>query len=174
MSDLKATHPVSLQFLMNEEIYLIDSVMPVQHSSTETKIEKAPEQPIENIAFDYLGENNKYFLLLVNYPDHKIMAPKELEALQSILGAKKMELKDVAIVNLHKYPQANFKLLKDFFACNKIVFFGINPQQIQLPGITSNQITEHDSVKLLGTFSFTEMMDNVDKKKLFWNTMKAF
>ena len=172
MSELKATHPISLQFLLNEDLYLIDSIEIVQPSIAASS-EESHSEP-ETIIFDYLGENNKYFLLLVNYPEHKIMAPKELEALQAILSAKKMELNDVAIVNMHRYPSITVQQLKAYFACNKIVLFGISPTQLQIPTLYSNQTTEHQGIKLLATFAFSEMMDNVEKKKAFWNVMKGF
>ncbi len=174
MSDLKATDPISLQFLLNEDIYLIDPIQGNQTNNAPSVEKEAPAAMAEAVAFDYLGENNKYFLLLINDPTHKSMAPKELEALQSILSAKKMELKDVALVNMNNYPSATFSQLKAYFACNRVVLFGIAPQQLQIPAVASNQIGEHDGVKLLATFGFSEMMSNLDKKKAFWNVMKGF
>jgi hypothetical protein len=88
------------------------------------------------------------------------------------LKAKKQELKDVAIVNVAKYPSATFKDLKDFFACNSLVLFGINPAEIKLEGIQSNQIINQQNTKILATFSFAEMLTNTDKKRTFWDEMK--
>jgi len=178
MSELKAEHALALQILMNEDLYLIDSVSQFageEQSSQPPSVAvdiKGTLAEAEAVAFDYHGENNKYFAILVNYPSHQYMAPKELEALQSILGAKKMEIKDVAIVNLNKYPTASFQQLKSFLVSSRMVLFGINPQTLQLPSIPSNQITEHGGVKILATFAFGEMMADVDKKKIFWNVMK--
>jgi len=174
MSGLKATNPISLQFLLNEDIYLVDPIQANQAENAPAVEKEAPTAMPETVAFDYLGENNKYFLLLINDPGSKSMAPKELEALQSILTAKKMELKDVALVNMNNYPSATFQQLKAYFACNRVVLFGIAPQQLQIPSIASNQISEHAGTKLLATFGFSEMMSNVDKKKAFWNVMKGF
>lgn len=177
MSDLKATHPLSLQFLINEDIYAIDTIPPVDHAAVPALSADLPAPAAEahdftSAGFDYLGENNRYMLLLVNDPANKVMPQKELEALQSILGAKKMELKDVAIVNLHHYPSAGIEQLKTFFACTSIVLFGINPQLIKIPASGFNEIGNFEGIKLLSTFGFPEMMGDVEKKKAFWNEMK--
>lgn len=185
MNELKSSNPLALQYLLTEDLYLVDEVAGQAPAADQppVKVEEAPlketlpepakEQPAEYSSFDYLGENNKYVLLLTSDAAQKIMAPKELEALQSILGAKKMEMKDVALVNLHRYPGATFAGLKSFFVCSKVVLFGINPQQIQLPPMASNKITDFQGTKILATFSFAEMMDNLDKKKAFWTEMKG-
>ena len=176
MSELKSTNPLALRYLITEDLYLLDDIPVTEHLKTEAAqpVENAPETPVKEFnGFDYLGENNKYFLLVVNEPSHKTMLPKELEALQSILSAKKMELKDVALLNLNNYPGATFVQMKSFFVCSKIVLFGISPQQIQLHSIPLNTPTDIQGTKILSTFSFSEMMDNLDKKKAFWAEMKG-
>ncbi|HEX8378405.1 MAG TPA: hypothetical protein VF602_11365 [Pedobacter sp.] len=167
MDTLKASNPLALPFLMTEDLYSI-------HNETEVSVEtEAPNADKQEPAFfDYLGENNKYILLLVNEPQHQIINPKELETLLNILKAKKQELKDVAIVNLSKYPNATFEELKNFFVCSSLVLFGINPAQIKLDGVQSNQIIKHQNTKVLATFSFVEMLANTDKKRTFWDEMK--
>ncbi|WP_207535445.1 hypothetical protein [Desertivirga arenae] len=178
MSELRADHSVALRFLMTEELYLVDPIDSVIARTNQAEVippSPAPSVDVsETVSFDYLGENNKYFAILVNYPGQQYMAAKELEALKSILGAKKMHIEDVALVNLHKYPSANFHQLKTFLASNRVVIFGIPSQQIQLPAFPLNQISEHEGVKVLVTFAFSEMMTDVEKKKAFWNVMKVF
>ncbi|WP_256013299.1 hypothetical protein [Desertivirga xinjiangensis] len=178
MSGLKATHPVSLQYLMTEELYLIDpidleAVKDVSQTNIRESQAESPAPPPQP-SFDYLGENNKYFLLLVDYPGHQVMAPKELEALQSILTAKKMSLGDVAVMNVATNPAASLQQLKTFFACSKVVLFGLNPERFGLPALSPNKISEHEGIQLLNTFNFSEMLNDVEKKKIFWNVMKGF
>ncbi|MBC8054743.1 MAG: hypothetical protein H7Y13_16925 [Sphingobacteriaceae bacterium] len=182
MSILKTSHPFALQLLMTEEIYSISAdELPSLPSlqKTEAVIAGAQELPVKEVVsteepsyFEYLGENNKYILVLVNEPVHPFIEPKELETLVNILKAKNQELKDVAVLNIRKYPNATFAALKNFFACNSIIFFGINPTQFNIPGIQSNQIAVHESTKILATYSIAEMLNNVDKKRVFWNEMK--
>ncbi|WP_207428103.1 hypothetical protein [Pedobacter sp. SYSU D00535] len=172
MSELKADHPLALQLLMSDDLYYVDEI---EISRPPESLAQPEEKPVEQefTGFEYLGENNKYFVLVVDEPGHKFMAPKEMEALQSILGAKKLELKDIALVNLHKYPGSSFSQLKSFFALSKLVIFGINPQHLQLPPLTLNKVTDMDGAKVLVSYSFTEMMNDVEKKKAFWAEMKG-
>jgi DNA polymerase III psi subunit len=167
MDTLKASNPLALPFLMTEDLYSVENEIAV---FIENNIPEASKP--EPAFFEYLGENNKYLLLLVNDPQHQNINPKELETLVNILKAKKQELKDVAIVNLAKYPSATFDELKNFFACNALVLFGINPAQIKLDGVQSNQLINHQNTKVLATFSFAEMQTNTDKKRAFWDEMK--
>ncbi len=167
MDILKASNPLALTFLMTDDLYCIQNEKEV---SVETEIIEAGKP--EPAFFDYLGENNKYILVLINDPGNQSMNAKELETLLNILKAKKQELKDVAIVNLAKYPSATFDALKSFFVCNSMIFFGINPAQIKLEGIQANQITNHQNTKVLATFSIAEMLANTDKKRTFWDEMK--
>ncbi|HEY0054519.1 MAG TPA: hypothetical protein VGB63_04105 [Pedobacter sp.] len=167
MDALKASNPLALSFLMTEDLYSIQEEV---ESLVEIIVPEAAKQ--EPAFFEYLGENNKYILLLVNDQQHPIINPKELETLLNILKAKKQELKDVAIVNLAKHPTASFEELKNFFVCSSLVLFGINPAQIKLDGVQSNQIIKHQNTKVLATFSFAEMAANTDKKRTFWDEMK--
>ncbi|WP_026896951.1 hypothetical protein [Daejeonella oryzae] len=124
--------------------------------------------------FNYLGENNKYFLVLIQDQIHTHLNAAHKDLLLNILKAKKMDLRDVAIVNLRSYPEVTFTQLKDFFVCNRMLILGIPPAQIALPSITLNRDEKHKEVKILASFSLGEMQNDVNKKREFWNVLKAF
>lgn len=167
MSTLNAADALTLSLLLTDEVYLIkeDEIPVVQTASS-------PAAEIHQVSFNYLGENNKYYLLLVNEPRHEVIDPKDLDALNNILKAKDMQLRDIALVNLAKYPDTNFEQLKSFFVSSKMVLFGINPQNIGLPAFAANVIAEQAGAKILATFSFAEMQNDVNRKRIFWNEMK--
>jgi hypothetical protein len=202
MNALKTTDPFALNFLMTDDLYSIKSDtfqdVPVTKEepqavlqtndppATAAPVPMITEIPNETVAqnasvsnkseppafYEYLGENNKYILILFNDPAQKTIDPKELETLANILKGKKQEIKDVALVNLYNYPTATFSSLKSFFACNSVLLFGTNPAQLGIDGIQSNQITSIQGIKILATFSIAEMLTNVDKKRAFWDEMK--
>ena len=163
MSEMKASDAVALQYLMTEDIYLINE----EELST-----SSGERTEDGPAFDYLGENNKFMLLLIQEDGHPNLRSNELEALANILGAKRMSLKDVAIVNQRKYTSSTWKDFKDYFACSSIVLFGIDPSEIKIRTLPKNAITELEGMQVLFTYSFAEMLNNTDKKREFWNQMK--
>lgn len=170
MSELKTSDPVALHFLMTDDLFNINEPpMPAEEPGNQVPEEQRKE---EAPVFDYQGDNNRYILLLHHSPGQKHMPANEFEALQSILSAKKMELKDIALVNLAEYPGASFDNLKAYFACSSIILFGIPPQTLKMPELPMNVITSCNGVKVLFTYNFGEMLGSNDKKRLFWNEMK--
>ena len=91
-----------------------------------------------------------------------------------ILAAKKLELNDVAILNIEKYQNLNFTILKDFFACSKIITFGINPAVLQITGIIANKKSIFNDTPILGTWDLPKLQQDVNKKTIFWNELKVF
>ncbi len=190
MHSLHTDHPLAISLLLNEEIYAFDlehkelpaTPQPVPNSIEEVKGEiKLPPQEErvnpqmeEKPSYKYLGENNKYVLILLNDPESEFINQTDLIFLLKILAAKQLELKDIAIVNLAYYPSASFENLKDFFACNKILTFGINPAVVNIHGLKANQVLEHQGVKFLGTWSLRQMVNDDNKKKTYWSLLKPF
>lgn len=143
------------------------SVMPQMPVADHSEIKKPKE-------FTYLGENNKYFLILIDDTKNKEISSLHKETLLKIMSAKGLELRDLAILNLDQFPDTTISELKELFSCNKLALFGINPQRIALPGISSNKVENHANIKLFSTFSIDEMIHDVSKKKEFWAIMKEF
>ncbi|WP_306549882.1 hypothetical protein [Daejeonella sp.] len=197
MSTLHTNETNALRLFMTEDIYILEQ-QPVS-SENEIKIEKptAAEKvfiaektamseipvaiPVPDSAvikkpkeFSYLGENNKYFLILIDDAKNKEINSLQKETLLKIMFAKGLELRDLAILNLDQFPGTNITELKEFFSCSKMVLFGINPQRIELPPISSNKVENHANVMLFSTYNIDEMINDVTKKKDFWAVMKEF
>lgn len=168
MSELLTKDPHALSFLFEEDLYQIKT------GTQLAQVKEASEEKQASSAFDYLGENNRFFLLLLDEPSAKYLPDAQLEVLKKILQAKGLELKDVALLNLSSTPQADFKSLKDFFSCSRICLFGISPNRLSLPALPSNEPAELEGVKILATFSMSELMQTQHKKVAFWNAMKNF
>ncbi|HUH34005.1 MAG TPA: hypothetical protein VLZ28_08615 [Daejeonella sp.] len=182
MSDLLSQNQAALKMLFTEDIYLVkeeEQDITVKPDKVEPVVE--PEVTIQpeisaspKTDFEYLGDNNKYFLILIEDMIHTRMNPAHQEMLLKIMGAKKLELRDLAILNINRYPEIKFDALKDFFSCNRVVMFGITPSQIGLPPAGINKVNSAGTVKLLPTYSLEEMRNNDDKKREFWTVMKNF
>ena len=158
---LLSNNAQALQILFNEELYAIGD------SKENNIIEEA-------IAFDYLGGNNRFFLLLVHSPNEKHLEKQHLDLLLKILQAKGLQLEDVAILNTANQPTFSFEELQTFFACAKICLFGIAPATLGLSSMASNEPFVHEGVRVLATFSLAELEQTQHKKVAFWNVMKAF
>ncbi|MGB4774171.1 MAG: hypothetical protein WBP45_03280 [Daejeonella sp.] len=170
MSNLITHHPEALKLLFNNDIYHI----PEGELVKETILHNNALADTEPKTFAYLGENNKYFLVLIDDKTNKELNTLHLDVLLKIMTAKGLELRDLAILNLNNYPGVTFSDLKDFFVCSKLVLLGISPERISLPALSSNQPEEYENVKVLATYSLEEMINSRDKKIQFWDVMKPF
>ncbi len=181
MDSLKTNHPLALSFLFNEDLYILKDDMVINEEQTENSTTAAepvlekqetpkPGKPI----FEYIGENNKYILIIVKDPSQKFLNAKELEFLLKILSAKKLDLKDIAIINTESYASLDFKDLKEYFALSKILTFGINPASLNITGISANKAGEYNGVKILGTWTLAQLEADVKKKTTYWNELKTF
>ena len=126
------------------------------------------------VNFNYLGGHKKNFLIIVHYPGQEFIADNHLIALESILGRLGFSLNDAAILNRANYADATFDLLNDFFKPQKLLILGKSslPAGIAAPDL--NKPKQLDNCKMLFSFSFNEMMDNNELKKIFWEQMKQF
>ena len=182
---------------MTEDIYILDQKAVHPENSIKTEKPTEPDKSVQaertilpeipaalpvpepaeikkTKEFTYLGENNKYFLILIDDTKNREISSLHKETLLKIMSAKGLELRDLAILNLDQFPDTTISEIKEFFSCSKLVLFGINPQRIALPGISSNKVENHANVKLFSTFSIDEMISDVTKKKEFWAIMKEF
>jgi hypothetical protein len=160
MNDLKTDNPLALRLLMTDELYLVDARQEIPPPAEKKTADQAPE---------YLGDNNKFILILVTEKEY---TKDFLNTFENILKARKLEIKDTAIVSLSKYPEADFGYLKQFFACTKMVLFGIDPAVIGLKNISGNEIVIHSNTRILATFTFDVMLKDEAKKRLFWTAFK--
>lgn len=201
MSNLLTQNNNALRLLMTEDLYIlpeIEQVIPDKseqspeisnHNTvdvpvmllTEIPAQEKQDIPSQKSAgpekfreFTYLGENNKYFLILIDEPAQKEISSIQKETLLKIMSAKGLELRDLAVMNLNQYPGVTYTELKEFFSFNRITLFGIDPQKIALPAQQANQVIKLESAKILCTYTIDEMINDTLKKREFWNVMKDF
>ena len=189
---MKVENPVALRFILQDELYLLNTDKAfyekreihqpiIEEPEPEIKTpaidttpqEAKPEVKTPELAFNYLGKNLKNFLILVHYPDQEFIADPHLAALQNILKRKEFELDDVVILNMAKHSEAAIGQLADFFKPVKLLLLGQSAIPQGLTSLALNTPKTSGSRTALYSFSFDEMMANVDNKKVFWELMKA-
>jgi len=87
----------------------------------------------ETIVWKYLGENRKNILIIINHNDVVHLPDNELNFLVDILGACKLNIGDVAIVNLKNHPSVSYKELINHFKSKNVFLFGVEPATFGLP-----------------------------------------
>ncbi len=191
MNNLQTQDPIALSLLINEDIYQLNT--PILAVSDEPLLPLTVEKPAEvtpsippktqptaiptltqnnKLNYKYIGDNNKSVLILVNETDFDILNNADMLALNKLLDARKLEQKDVAILNIQKNTHINFSELKEFFGFNKLLLFGINPKDLEITGIVANQICNFEGIPILGTWHIKLMQLDEKKKITFWAEFK--
>ena len=143
--------------------------------ASEQVVIRSTEQALKTVNYDYLGENNKYILILIDQPlKSEIISAKDLLLLEKTLAALKLELRDVAIVNLQQCEELHFKSLKEFFSCNKVIGFGIELAKIGIEKeVPINTVFRIEECPFLLASSLEELSSNQAQKEIWWSAMKS-
>lgn len=120
-------------------------------------------EPAVDSSWKSLGGNLKKILIIVNNTNAVHLPDNELTFLTEILGACKLSLADVSIVNLNNHPNASYKELTDFFASNVVVLFDIEPASFGLP-----MSFPHYQIQAFAgnSFLFSPSLKNLEKNKV--------
>jgi hypothetical protein len=188
---MKIENPLALRFIMQDEVYLLNSdkalfaeaaaqpaAEDVQQPAAELPAQPvaAVSQPIAKetlpVSFNYLGGNKKSVLVITHYPKLDFIDEAHLTALQNIFKRLELSMDDVAIFNRAKYTAAAFAELSGFFKPQKMLLLGTNALPVGMDTLTLNKLRQISGVNTLYSFSFADMMDNNDRKKAFWDQMK--
>jgi hypothetical protein len=177
---VKTENTTALHFIMQDDIFLLNQdreaysqeVEPIQQPAKQEHPE--PVLPIQTkpIAFNYLGGNKKNFLITVHYPGIDFMLEAHLTALQNTLKRLGFEPDDVAILNLATHADADHEKVISYFNPQKLLLMGKNALPKNISAIKLNEQQIMNGSTALFTFSFDEMMDSNDYKKIFWEQMK--
>jgi hypothetical protein len=127
----------------------------------------------------FLGDNQKHIVILVNDIDAVYLRDEWLQFLSNILGACKLNLGDVAIVN-HAYNPMLFSDFHQKLAPQHFILFDVPTQNIQLPfTVPFYQLQQFGSTQFLLAHSLALMLGNTDavkmeKSKLWLSLKKMF
>ena len=123
--------------------------------------------------FRVLGNNNRNILIILQYPDISFLPDHDLQFLSNILGACKLSLNDVAILNINNYPQISYKQLIPYFKSKVAILFGVTPVSIGLPlNFPDFQIQAFDGTSYLLSPSLHGMEDDKETKSRLWTSLK--
>ncbi len=127
----------------------------------------------ENQAFATLGNNEKRVLLLVNDDKAVFLSEEDLHFLTGILTACKLNLSDVALLNMAAHSTIQYKTLWQQFNPVVMICFGISSKRIGLQQSVSPFETQStEGVHVLFTPSLQEIASQVEHKKKLWQQLK--
>lgn len=135
------------------------------------------EKPEEPIAPRYLGEHKRNVSLLVRFEKDTHISDAALEMLSKMLGACKLNLGDVAIINTAK-QELNIGAIKKHLAPQVVMLFGQDQQKLALPFVFPDfKIQLHDQITYLSAPDLGYLATNdpavKELKMKLWNNLKT-
>jgi len=131
--------------------------------------EPSPGIPQGISSFKYLGGNKKKLTILVNYEETVFLPEKNLQFVTKMLEACKMNIGDVAIVNLAKNPATISDIKREVSPVN-LILFAVEPAAIKLPlGFPQFKTQAYDGC----TFLYLPPIDEVDQPTLEGKLLKS-
>jgi hypothetical protein len=149
----------------------------VQELFKNSLVEFDATEPEKNISpvttFNMLGHNHSRVIIIVKNDETLYLPDDQLNFLLGILSACKLTMEDVAIINIKKNKSVNYKTIQLELKAEKIILFGVTPEQIDLPLQFPNyQIQQYNKQTYItaAVLSYIEN-DKAEKTKL-WNCLK--
>ena len=130
--------------------------------------EPQTEVKTQDPGFKYMGKNLQHFLVLTHYTDAEFIKAEHLAALENILKRKGFNPDDIAILNMANYSTTKFSESKLFFKPVRVLILGEQALPPDLKVLKPNKPITSNGITALYTYSFNDMMDNVEYKKIFW------
>ena len=133
----------------------------------------APRQHEKNW---YLGENLRHIIIIVNDNENVYLNDNSLQLLTSILGACKLTLADVAVINYAK-NRYNYQQLKQLLQPSYCFLFDLTTIDLQIPfTIPQYQVQQYDDCTFLIASSLQNMAgtssEAKSEKTKLWNCLK--
>jgi hypothetical protein len=122
--------------------------------------------------YPFLGGNLRFISFLVGYPDQDFIPDEQLFFLRRMLGACKLSLEDVAIVNTSRTP-VRLDILKKQLQPHTIFLWGVPPVSLGVhTGGPEFVITEIDGISVIPVRSpdmmSAESAAGIELKKRLW------
>lgn len=174
-----------LRHFITEPVYIIPGENLGTQSRTEepTVTRASKEQPVEIVQeqpeakeeekiWHFKGNNTKKVLIVVDQPGQECIEPQEEAFLGKILSAVKLDLQEVAIMNLQKNSGTTITSLLNFDA-TKFLFFGISNKDFFEKECEQYTLLAFDaSRQLLNCASLATISQDASQKKLLWSALQ--
>lgn len=123
----------------------------------------------------YLGDYKKGILIIVRYNNEPYLPDQQLNFLASVLNACKLNLGDVAILNIAHGPFSH-KDLREKFKSRFTILFGLTPEEFEMPlSFPEFQVQAFNNCTFLHTPVIEALeADKVLKSKLWVCLKKMF
>jgi hypothetical protein len=152
--------PITVQELFKNSLIELNKVQPILETAAQT-------------AFSILGKNQKKILILVDNTEAIYLPDEALNFLLGILGACKLSMEDVGILNFNKNQSITYQTIATGLEAEKVFLFGISPAQIALPlSFPHYQIQRYNGQVYLTAPPLSSLQNDKGEKTKLWNSLK--
>ncbi|NCI47922.1 hypothetical protein [Sediminibacterium soli] len=149
--------------LYKNSLVILDGGQPVEETIVREEPVSVPEKKEKQW---FLGSNVQKITLVVNEKEAAYLADDSLKFLTSILGACKLNLGDVAIVN-YRATAVDYAQVKEQLAPRSLILFGVSAQALRLPfTIPDYQVQSYDQCQFLIVPPLEKMLGDSQEAKL--------
>jgi hypothetical protein len=134
---------------------------------------KAAIEEIKSTTIPFLGNNEKRICIVVNDENALYLSDALLNFLLGILGACKLSMADVALVNAAKNKTLDYTFLQEQLKAETVLLFGLTAQQMQLPmQFPFYQIQKFNNQAYLSAPELQKLQEDKAEKMQLWNSLK--
>lgn len=139
-------------------------------SDGKTETTPAVSIPEAIIEIPFKGKNRKHFLWLVDIASHPFLSDADFQFLTQVLEACKLNIEDIALVNLNQSNTTTTALIAQFQP-EIIIASGLNKQ---LDGFTNEyyRVSKYNHIFYLSTGTLEEVREDKSKKSKLWIGLK--
>jgi hypothetical protein len=170
LNDIELT-PAVLNELYGKTVFSLEKI----NDGLIAEPASAKEKPAEKKQVQqppYLGDNKRNVLVLVSHTAHTFLPDEEMKKLIEILGACKLGLADVALVNAAQHA-FDMKETKKQFRPKVVLAFGLDPAVLDIPfRVPLFQAQGHAGMQYLLSVSLGELLHDQNLKKDLWAGLK--
>jgi len=144
-----------LRLFFTEDVYLVEDMPSLSERS-----------------FQYVGENARRILILVNDASHKVSTEAGTLLLRNIVKAIGLGGNDFALLNYAVCDAPDFDALARFFSPKLVFLFGVAPVELGLKEYPLETYVQERGIQLVYTRNLVELASDNEAKKALWAVLK--
>lgn len=134
--------------------------------------ETTPSSP-DKSTINFLGKNLRKIALLVDCPEALHLTDDQLNFLMGVLSACQCTLEDVAIINISKQQEADYKKVTSGLKPGIILLFGVEPEKFGLPlSFPHYQVQRYNNQIYLSSPPLESIRNDKAEKTKLWQALK--
>jgi len=142
------------------------SLVDMDTNTVKNKVEKAT-------GISFLGSNQKQITIIAADESTIYLPDEDLNFLMGILGACKLSMADVALVNIAKTAALTYSEIEEQLNAETILLFGVDPAQLQLPlQFPHYQVQKFNNRVYLSAPPLPGIAADKAEKTKLWNCLK--